>query len=182
MWAGNPLYYADNGLGGATMTNIGEQGARDFARLGIMVRSVENDVTTIDAFLPPDLAIDPVKIDIEGHEPLAMRGMARTIARSPRLRFIIEFDERFLAHTVSAPEFLDEIHKLGFRVCKILQRSNLELVRPGEPLNGHLELLLTRTPEEDIDRVAAQLRRLPFQARRWLRGTAGDLRRLWHRL
>jgi hypothetical protein len=80
------------------MTNIGEQGARDFARLGIMARSVENDVTTIDAFLPPDLAVDLVKIDIEGHEPLAMRGMARTIAHSPRLRFIIEFDERFLAH------------------------------------------------------------------------------------
>jgi hypothetical protein len=38
-------------------------------------------------------------------------------------------------------------------------------------LNGHLELLLTRTPEKDIDRVAAQLRRLPFQARRWLQGT-----------
>jgi FkbM family methyltransferase len=176
------LYYADKGLGGATMTNIGEQGARDFARLGIIVRSVENDVTTIDAFLPADLAVDLVKIDIEGHEPLAIRGMARTIARSPGLRFIIEFNERFLAHTVPAPEFLDEIHGLGFRICKILQHSRLELVGPGEALNGHSELLLTRTPEEDIYRVAAQLRWLPFRAKRWLRWAAGDLRRLWYRL
>jgi hypothetical protein len=71
------------------MTEIDEQRTRDFARLGIVVRSIENDLTTIDAFLPNDLAVDLVKIDIEGHEPLAIRGMARTIARSPRLRFII---------------------------------------------------------------------------------------------
>jgi FkbM family methyltransferase len=110
------LYYADSGLGGATMTDMGEQGRRDFARSGIMVRSVENDPTTIDAFLPADLAVDLVKIDIEGHEPLAIRGMDRTIARSPGLRFIIEFDEKFLARTVPAPQFLHEIHQLGLRV------------------------------------------------------------------
>jgi hypothetical protein len=70
--------------------------------------------------LPGDLAVDLVKIDIEGHEPLAIRGMDRTIARSPGLRFIIEFDEKFLARTVPARQFLDEIRQLGFRVCKIL--------------------------------------------------------------
>ena len=52
-----------------------------------------------------------------------MRGMTGTIARSPRLRFIIEYNDRFLAHTVPAPQFLDEIHGLGFRVLKILQAS-----------------------------------------------------------
>jgi hypothetical protein len=88
----------------------------------------------------------------------------------------------FLAHTVPAPKFLDEIHKLGFRVCKILQHGKLELVQPGELLTGHLELLMTRTPEDDIHRVTAQLRRLPFWLKRWLRWTADDLRRLSYRL
>jgi len=147
-----------------------------------MVRSIENDLTTIDAFLPADLAVDLVKIDIEGHEPLALRGMARTIARSPRLRLIVEFNENFLARTVPASEFLDEIHGLGFRVCKILQYVRLELVQPGESLAGHLELLLTRTPEDGIDKVTAPKRRFPSWFKRWLRWTADDLRRLSHRL
>jgi len=176
------LYYADKVLGGGTMTNIGEQATRDFAKLGVMVRSIENDLTTIDAFLPADLAVDLVKIDIEGHEPLALRGMARTIARSPRLRLIVEFNENFLARTVPASEFLDEIHGLGFRVCKILQYVRLELVQPGESLAGHLELLLTRTPEDGIDKVTAPKRRFPSWFKRWLRWTADDLRRLSHRL
>ena len=43
-------------------------------------------MTTIDDFLPSDLTVDLVKIDVEGHEPSVVRGMERTIARSPNIR------------------------------------------------------------------------------------------------
>jgi hypothetical protein len=149
--------------------------------LGITLSSVENDVTSIDAFLPGDLAVDLVKIDIEGHEPLAMRGMAQTIARSPHLRLIIEFNDGFLAHTVPAAEFLREIGEFGFRVCKILRHSRLELLPPGEPVHGHWELLLTRTPEEDMRRVAAARSRFTRRAKRWAQRVARNLRHSWER-
>jgi FkbM family methyltransferase len=175
------LHYADKALGGATMTDIGEPGARDFAKLGITIRSVEQEMTTIDAFLPSDLAVDFVKIDTEGHEPLIMRGMTQTIARSPGLRLIIEFNEKFLAHTVPAAEFLDDIHRLGFRACRIGRHAELQLVERGRPIHGHCELLLTRTPEDDISRVIAARRRLRVRVKRWLRRTVRDLRDAWYR-
>jgi hypothetical protein len=163
------------------MTDIGDAGALEFGKVGLRLRSVENAMTTIDSFLAPNLAIDLAKIDVEGHEPFVMRGMTGTIARSPRLRFIIEYNDGFLAHTVPAPQFLDEIHGLGFRVLKILRNMQLELIEPSEVPTGHFELLLTRTPEEDMRIVATQRRRLRARFKRWLRRTARDARDFWYR-
>jgi FkbM family methyltransferase len=176
------LYYAENALSGGTMTAIGDTAARDFAKIGLTVRTVENEMTTIDDFLPSDRAVDLVKIDTEGHEPFVVRGMARTIARSPQLRFIIELDETFLARTVPAEQFLDEIGALGFRACRILRHSALAPVAQGERVTGPCELLLTRTPEADIRTVAAARRRLPVRLKRWIRTAAGSVRDLRHHL
>jgi FkbM family methyltransferase len=77
------LHYSPNQLGGGTMSDV---------RLwGVNQPSVEVDMTTVDDFLPSDLSVDLVKIDVEGHEPLVIRGMERTIDRSPNIRMIIEF-------------------------------------------------------------------------------------------
>jgi FkbM family methyltransferase len=49
------------------------------------------EARTIDSLnLPP---IDVCKMDIEGHEEAALRGMAETLARSPNLRLLIECNE-----------------------------------------------------------------------------------------
>jgi len=87
------LHYLPEFLGGATMTDIRAWGD---AR-----RSIELDMITIDEFLPAGLAVDLVKIDVEGHEPFVIRGMQKTIRRSPNIRIFIEFVETFLFHTVS---------------------------------------------------------------------------------
>src|SRR5206468_3443966 len=50
------LHYPADNLGGGTMSATVLKGE---------TRSVEVPVTTIDAFLPPDLAVDLVKIDVE---------------------------------------------------------------------------------------------------------------------
>ncbi len=136
------LHYLAEFLGGATMTDI--------AAWGDAKRSIELDMITIDEFLPAGLAVDLVKIDVEGHEPFVVRGMQKTIRRSPNIRIFIEFVETFLSHTIGADQFVAEIDGLGFRICRVLPRSGLELIERGQTPRGANFCLLTRTPEEDI--------------------------------
>jgi FkbM family methyltransferase len=67
----------------------------DIGQWGEAKRSIELDMITIDEFLPDGLAVDLVKIDVEGHEPFVLKGMQRTIRRSPKIRIFIEFVEAF---------------------------------------------------------------------------------------
>ena len=171
------LHYGANAFHLGTMSDVPLDGGER--------RSTEVRMTTIDAFLPPDLAVDLVKIDVEGHEPLVIRGMERTIARSSNIRMIIEFADDMLAHTVPAAEFVRYIHSLGFRICRILPDFKISLVELGEEIAGFNNCLLTRTPHEDIDAVERRRRRLLVRLKRWLsRHTRrrGHYRRMWSRL
>jgi FkbM family methyltransferase len=170
------LHYSANLPSGGTMSDVELSGG--------MQRSVEVEMTTIDDFLPPDLAVDLVKIDVEGHEPLVLRGMERTIARSPNLRIVIEFADTLLAHTVSPADFVDYIRGLGFSICCILPDFELALVSPGEALSGFNYCLLTRTPAEDIRAVEARRKFWPIRFKRWLDRHPvrwGRYRRIWGR-
>src|SRR4051812_17386523 len=117
------LHYSANLPSGGTMSDV--------ALSGGMRHTVEVPMTTIDDFLPPDLPVDLVKIDVEGHEPLVLRGMERTIARSPSIRIVIEFAENLLAHTVGTAGFIDYIRGLGFAICRVLPKFKLRLVPAG---------------------------------------------------
>ena len=156
----------------------------DVPLVGGMQRSVEVDMTTIDEFLPSDLSVDLVKIDVEGHEPLVLRGMERTIARSPNIRIILEFADTLLANTQDPGEFVDYIRGLGFAICRILPDFKIALVGPGEALCGFNYCLLTRTPEDDIRTVEDRRGFLPIRLKRWLyRHPVGwrRYRRIWGR-
>jgi FkbM family methyltransferase len=155
------LHYLPQFLGGATMTDIGQWGEAK--------RSIELDMITIDEFLPDGLTVDLVKIDVEGHEPFVIRGMQKTIRRSPNIRIFVEFVEGFLSHTVSADRFAAEIEGLGLRICRVLPRSGLELVERGQTPRGANFCLLTRTPEEDIAHAQRARRHLPARAARYIR-------------
>jgi FkbM family methyltransferase len=147
-------------------------------------RAVEVDMTTIDEFLPSDLAVDLVKIDVEGHEPLVLRGMEKTIARSPDIRLIIEFADHLIAHTANPHDFADYIRSLGFAICRVLPRFKIRLVPPGETLAGFNYCLLTRTPEEDIRSVEQRRNYPPIRFKRWLERHPvrwGRWRRIWGR-
>jgi len=66
--------------GGGRVLVAGETGAE----------TVEVDVARIDDLLPPGQVVDLIKIDVEGFEPLALRGMAETLARSPDCPIVCE--------------------------------------------------------------------------------------------
>ena len=152
------LHYLPQFLGGATLTDIGQWGAEK--------RSVELDMVKIDEFLPKDLSVDLVKIDVEGHEPFVIRGMQQTIRRSPAIRIFVEFVEEFLRHTVGAEQFVKEIDLLGLRICRILPRFRLELIERRRALRGANFCLLTRTPEADIAHARRAWGRLPARLAR----------------
>ena len=156
------LNYLDRNLATATMSELVIDPA-DLDRWGMKLRSVEVEMTTIDAFLPAELPVDLVKIDVEGHEPYVLMGMEQTIARSPGIRLVIEFIDDLLAHTVPAPEFARYIEGLGLHICEIGKDWRLRRCERGARLPGNTYLLLTRTPETDIATVARR-RRYPRAA------------------
>ena len=168
------LHYLPQFLGGATLTDIGQWGAEK--------RSVELDMIMIDEFLPKDLAVDVVKIDVEGHEPFVIRGMQQTIRRSPTIRIFVEFVEEFLRHTVDAEQFVKEIDLLGLRICRILPRFRLELIEPQRALRGANFCLLTRTPEADIAHARRAWSRLPARLARSMRRLAATWDKFAHAL
>ncbi len=170
------LYFSANFPSGGTMS--------DTRLSGTVGRSVEVDMTTIDDFLPSDLPVDLVKIDVEGHEPLVMRGMEHTIARSPNIRLIIEFADGLLARTMAPADFAEYIRGLGFAICVVRPNFKIHLVPPGVSPSGFNYCLLTRTPEEDIRSVEQRRKFLPIRFKRWLNRHPvrwGRWRRIWAR-
>lgn len=66
--------------------------------------------------------VDVVKMDIEGAELSALRGMRATIARSPGLALIMEYNPQALKAFVSAPQAaLDEVLALGFDRVQVIE-------------------------------------------------------------
>lgn len=170
------LHYSANLPSGGTMSDVVLSGG--------LQCTVEVPMTTIDDFLPPDLPVDLVKIDVEGHEPLVLRGMERTIARSPNIRIVLEFAENLLAHTVRAADFIEYIRGLGFAICRVLPKFKLRLIPADEALVGFNYCLLTRTPEEDIRAVHQRRNYPPIRFKRWLNcqpARLGRYRRIWAR-
>ena len=171
------LYYPAEAFHLGTMSDVPLEGGQR--------RTAEIEMTTIDAFLPQDLAVDLVKIDVEGHEPLVLRGMEQTIARSPNLRLVIEFADYMLAYTVRPAEFIGYIHALGFHICRILPDFRIRPVAGPDEITGFANCLLTRTPEQDVASVERRRRSVPVRFKRWLsrRGRTWErYRRMWHRL
>lgn len=88
----------------------GSSGAR-LAASGIAVGAV-----TLDGVLG-STRVDILKVDVEGAEPLVLRGAAQVLAASPGLLAVVEF--RAAPHADgSAPEDVLELYReLGFELC-----------------------------------------------------------------
>jgi FkbM family methyltransferase len=171
------LYYRPEALGGATASDFGQEWTDG--------RAIEVDMIAIDEFLPADLPVDLVKIDVEGYEPFVLRGMRQTIRRSPNIRIFLEFFEGFLAHTVAADEFVAEIAALGLHWCEVREGGQLQRIEPGQTPRGNHFCFLTRTPAADITHARRQSRRLAVRFGRWLRRVRmrrGRWRRALYRL
>jgi FkbM family methyltransferase len=106
-----------------------EEAHRSGAHLTESQEAVEVQAAPLDELLP-DVAVDVLKVDVEGAEPLVLRGARALIERSPRLLVVVEFrDERHLSGE-SPAEVLAFYSLLGFEPC--LLRRNGDVV-PASP-------------------------------------------------
>jgi len=77
--------------------------------------SITVPIITIDTYLTPETQLDFVKMDIQGSEGLALRGMRDTLRRSPNVRILTEFWPEGLRQAGTDPlEFLEMLSELEF--------------------------------------------------------------------
>jgi FkbM family methyltransferase len=116
---------AASDVAGAVQLEL-ETGHRSGAHLGDA--GVAVDAWPLDE-LVPNVAVDVLKVDVEGAEPLVLRGATAMLARSPALIAVVEFrDERHLSGE-SPEQVLTFYGSLGFELC--LLRRNGGLVPAG---------------------------------------------------
>jgi len=116
-------------------------------------RRIRSRATTLDEVLRDAPPLNLLRMDIEGSEILALRGARETIARSPRLRIIMEW-QPIMAQWHGDP--LAEIQALfnqGFSAWRIeakggwRNRYRLDPVAVQDlPRSSQCELLLSRLP------------------------------------
>jgi len=73
-----------------------------------------------------DGAVDVLKVDVEGAEPLVLRGASAILARSPVLAAIVEFRDEPHVGGESPAEVLAFYESLGFELCLLRRNGELE--------------------------------------------------------
>lgn len=71
---------------------------------GLECTQIPVNVKPLDSVLPGDLAVDLMKIDVEGHEATVLRGAHDVLARSPNLHVILEWSRKQMADAGIEPE------------------------------------------------------------------------------
>lgn len=96
-------------------------GPEDLATWDDQASPLDVEATSLDAFFGDDSPpVDLVKIDAEGAEPAIVAGMQRLLARSPRVRLVLEFIPASLRRAGHDPRaFLASLTSLGFRLHAI---------------------------------------------------------------
>jgi FkbM family methyltransferase len=84
-------------------------------------------VVALDEMFPdPAFTVDVIKMDVEGTETFALRGMRDLLGRSPRVRIMFEFAPQMLTgHGSGAAELIGLLGELGFRFWSIGLDSSL---------------------------------------------------------
>jgi FkbM family methyltransferase len=97
---------------------------------------IQVDCVTIDQFLEKDQAVHVVKMDIQGHEAHALRGMVQTITRNSKLEMFVEWSPGLLRYAgVDPHQPVHMLRDLGFEVCMIDEQKRELLPIQTDPLN-----------------------------------------------
>lgn len=110
---------------------------------------VEVTIRPLDACVPQGQVVDLVKLDVEGAELQAWRGMQRIIADSPRLAVIVEFGPSHLQRGgISIADWLRELQAPGFTAWEIEEPAGRlrPLRQDGLADVFSINLLLLREP------------------------------------
>jgi FkbM family methyltransferase len=100
-----------------------EAAHRSGAQIG--AEGVEVRAAPLDE-LVPEGEVDVLKIDVEGAEPLVLRGASAILARSPVLAAVVEFRNEPHVGGESPEEVLAFYESLGFELCLLRRNGELE--------------------------------------------------------
>ncbi|MCA3596391.1 MAG: FkbM family methyltransferase [Methylobacterium sp.] len=137
-----PFVYSPGMLGSAHLDE-GRHGTADWIKIDVAA-------VALDDFLPPETKANFVKLDIEGGEFAAIRGMRRLIDRSPDIRILFEHYLQVGATAEHATDLLALLRSLGLHVLIVKGDGELELLPDGNVPTANSYLLATRTPERDL--------------------------------
>jgi FkbM family methyltransferase len=65
-------------------------------------------IQPLDALVPEGLAVDILKVDVEGHELSVFKGARRTLAQSPNIRVIMEWSQEQMREAGVSPQAMQE--------------------------------------------------------------------------
>ena len=109
---------------------------------------------TLDDFLAEKAIsqVDIIKMDIEGGEPLALKGMTDTLSNNKNIKMIMEFSPENISESGAEPKvLLDDLSRLGFKfkpVGKNLEiRSIDDIIVLTKNRVGYINLLIYRDDE-----------------------------------
>ena len=115
--------------------------------------SIAVPLVSVDTCLPADVPLDFVKMDIQGSEGKALRGMQETLRRSPNVRILTEFWPEGLSQAGTDPlEFLEMLQDtLGFSLLEVDEKReqlvpvrNLPALIARHPGRAYANLLCKR--------------------------------------
>lgn len=124
------LLYQGNSNRGALSLN-----AENASVGGNPIEPVPVQVVVADELLKDyEGCISLIKIDIEGAEPLAVRGLEVTLKANPDVKIVFEFNPRFIENFGLDPlEFLQSMEKKGFYLNAIDDRNaTINLMKAAE--------------------------------------------------
>ena len=88
-------------------------------------------VETLDSLVPEGLAVDILKIDVEGHEISVFRGAERVISQSPNIKIVMEWSPgQISAAGVSVEDIQANLRKLGLIARRLPSSGSLDHLTP----------------------------------------------------
>jgi FkbM family methyltransferase len=111
------LFFTDSYSGGGSLSGNTDQSDDT----GASKHAVDCRLLPIDTLFPdPATRVDVIKMDVEGHEGPALRGMQRLLARSPEVRIMMEFGPQMMQGSgMAAPEVVALLEGLGLSAWTI---------------------------------------------------------------
>ena len=93
---------AEEGSGTLYVNQYNKGDNRAYPSFG--AQGVRIKMTSLDTVIPAGTAIDIIKMDIQGYEVHALRGMSRVLRESPNLKMLIECSPKLLRRAGSSAE------------------------------------------------------------------------------
>lgn len=107
-------------------------------------QSAMNDIAhtvpavALDSYLPQDFTVDFVKLDVEGAEFHALRGMEQILRRSGQVGMVIEFVKEHLERQKSSPrDVVEFLESCGFRCVNYPREFLIGGIQPGDTIKAH---------------------------------------------